>query len=168
MASFFSGLKKKAKPRGKDPAPVVSADDPSCTLMIMRKGRSLDERMMAEAVPRRRVLRERKKKLKNHRAASMSNVFNNVTDMSSPLAAQKSALKKESKRAMRESTVRGINHMLRTSSLSMPVISEIYISSAAAVGNVRELNRLGKLGGSNIDAADSQGRSAVHVSAQVG
>lgn len=49
--------------------------DPSCTLMIMQRGRSLDERMLANAEPRRRKAQAARGMLNTrHKQASMSNL----------------------------------------------------------------------------------------------
>ena len=48
------------------------------------------------------------------------------------------------------------------------VITEIYISTAAATGNVRELRRLGSLEGANVNGTDERGRTPAHISVEEG
>ena len=70
---------------------------------------------------------------------------------------------------MRGATARGINFILQSNAnLSLPVITEIYISTAAATGNVRELRRLAGLPGANVNGRDARGRTACHIAIEEG
>jgi hypothetical protein len=76
-----------------------------------------------------------------------------------------------SRKEMRGAATRGINHLLSSSTksgLSLPEVTDVYIASAAASGNVKELRRLGKLTGSNVDGKDSRGRTAAHLAVEEG
>jgi ankyrin repeat protein len=69
---------------------------------------------------------------------------------------------------MRGGAARGINHLLQNAEISLGHITEIYLSTAAATGNVRELKRLGKLPGANINGCDERGRTAAHIAVEEG
>ena len=71
--------RKTAVPNPNEPLrSKTDEDDPSCSLLIMRRGRSLDERLMATAEPRRRTAvaaAEAKGMLKSaNKSSSMSNM----------------------------------------------------------------------------------------------
>ncbi len=69
---------------------------------------------------------------------------------------------------MRGATARSINHLVALGSVSIPHITEIYISTAVSTGNVRELRRLAGLAGSDINGRDARKRAAVHIAVEEG
>jgi len=136
-------------------------DDPSCTLMIMERGRSLDERMLSAVEPRKRRALAAKGVLRSkNKQASMSNI---EAGKSVP-----NRKKSKGREEMRGGAARGINHLLQNANISLDHITEIYLSTAAATGNVRELKRLGKLPGANINGCDERGRTAAHIAVEEG